>query len=200
MTESSRSSGWRLNGGARLGRAAVRWSACLASVIACLALSRAAADYPLTLTLDATATTGVTAVTSRVILRVERLMEESRRKRVTDALTYSGYANFLTALRALPPIGAIEIQARTVEIRYAHEQQDATGRRLVLVADRPLFFLGDDSAKARAGYELTIVELRFDAQGGVTGTMAGAARVKPSPGGLVLDDYAQAPVRLVARP
>ena len=187
-------------GSARFGRAAVRWSAGIAGVIACLGWAQAAGDYPLTLTLDAKATTGVTAVTSRMMVRVERLMEESRRKRVTDALTYSGYANFLTALRALPPIGAIELQARTVEIRYAHEQPEATGRRLVLVADRPLFFLGGDPAKPRAGYELTIVELRFDAQGAITGTMAGAARVKPSPAGLVLDDFAEAPVSLVARP
>ena len=100
----------------------------------------------------------------------------------------------------LPPIGTIALQSRTVDIRYAHEQQQGTGRRLVLVADRPLFFLGGDVAKNRAGYELTIVELLFDAQGGVAGTMTGAARVKPSPGGLVLDDYAEAPVRLAARP
>jgi hypothetical protein len=83
-----------------------------------------------------------------------------------------------------------------VDIRYAHEQKESAGRRLVLIADRPLFFLGGDPAKSKAGYELTVVELRFDAQGGVTGTMAGAARVKPSPNGPVLNDYAEAPVRL----
>ena len=68
----------------------------------------------------------------------------------------------------------------------------------MLVADRPLFFLGNPS-KARAGYELTIVELRFDATGGVTGTMTGAARVKPSPDGLVVDEWAEAPVNLTGR-
>jgi hypothetical protein len=125
-------------------------------------------------------------------------MEESRRKRVTDALLHGGYGNFLPALRLLPPVGTITLNARTVDIRYAREQQETTGRRLVLVADRPLFFLGDPS-KARAGYELTVVELRFDAGGGVAGTMAGAARVKPSPDGVVLDDYAEAPVRLAGR-
>jgi hypothetical protein len=160
---------------------------------------RAANDYPLTLTLDATASTATASVASIVTIRVDRLMEESRRKRVTDALTYSGYGNFLTALRAIPAIGAIEFQSRSVEIRYAHEQKDATGQRLVLVADRPLFFLSGDPGKARAGYELTMVELRFDAQGDVTGTMMGAARVKPSPDGIVVGDFADAPVRLVSR-
>jgi hypothetical protein len=170
-----------------------------AALILCLMTpAHTAGTYPLTLTVEATARTATAAVTSSVTIRVDRLMEENRRKRVTDALTYSGYANFLTALRALPPVGAIELQSRTVEIRYAHEQQEATGRRLVLVADRPLFFLGGGPAKSRAGFELTMVELHFDAEGGVTGTMTGAARVKPSPTGLVVEDYAEAPVRLAS--
>ena len=112
--------------------------------------------------------------------------------------SYGGFSNFLTALRTLPPIGEIGLSGRSVEIRYAREQQDSTGRRLVIIADHPMFFLGGDPAKSRAGYELTVVELRFDLHGGVTGTMAGAARVKPSPDGVVLDDYAEAPVRLTS--
>jgi hypothetical protein len=158
--------------------------------------TRGAADYPLTQAFHARATAGATTVTSVVTVRVDRLMEENRWARVTDALKYSGYANFLNALRALPAVGAIELETRSVEIRYAREQRHADGRRLVLVSDRPLFFLGGDPAKSRAGYELTVVELRFDAQGVVTGTMAGAARVKPSPDGVQLDDYAEVSVLL----
>jgi hypothetical protein len=157
---------------------------------------RAAGEYPLTVSLAASASTAETQINSRVLIHVDRLMEESRRKRVTDALTYSGYGNFLNALRALPPIGAIALQARTVEIRYAREEQEPAARRLVLVADHPLFFLSGDLQKSRAGYELAVVELRIDAQGGVTGRMAGAARVKPSPDGVVLDDFADVPVQL----
>jgi hypothetical protein len=126
-------------------------------------------------------------------------MEENRRKRVTDALMYGGYGNFVTALRALPPIGTIGVGNRTVEIRYAREEGEADGRRLLLIADRPLFFLGGDPSPRRAGYELTVVDLHLDAHHGVTGTMAGAARVKPSPNGVVLDDYAEVPVQLAAR-
>jgi hypothetical protein len=192
---------WRVPDRESLAKRAWRRSAYVAILVACLMGSaRAAGDYPLVLTLDADANVAAAAVKSTVTIHVDRLMEESRRKRVTDALTYSGYANFLSALRMIPPIGTIELQSRMVSIRYAREQQEATGRRLVLVADRPLFFLGAAATgKARAGYELTIVELRVDAQGGVTGTMAGAARVKPSPDGIVLDDYAEAPVRLSGR-
>jgi hypothetical protein len=170
----------------------------IAALAVCLCgFARPAADYPLTLSLEAKAKTAAAQVISSVSVHVDRLMEESRWKRVTDALTYSGYSNFLTTLRSLPPVGVISLQERKVNVRYAREQNDASGqRRLILVADRPLFFLSGDPTKARVGYELTVVDLRFDAQGGVTGTMAGAARVKPSPEGIVLDDYAQAPVEL----
>ena len=81
----------------------LRYLVSLASVIACLTVApRAAGEYPLTLTLEAKASTGATAVISTVTVRVAKLMEESRWKRVTDALKYGGFANFMTALRPLP--------------------------------------------------------------------------------------------------
>jgi hypothetical protein len=178
----------------------VRRAAAVAGIIVCTAgLIYAAGNYPLELTLDAQAKTATAAVTSMVTIRVDRLMEENRYKRVSDALRRGGYPTFVTTLRSLPPVGQIELASRTVDVRYAREQQDGSGRRLVLVGDRPLFFLGDPS-KSHAGYELTLVELRFDAQGVGTGRMAGAARVKlAADGGVVLDDYAEAPVQLTAR-
>ncbi len=168
----------------------------IAGVVICFSsLLHASGEYPFSLTLEATANGDTTTVTSRVTIHVDRLMEETRHKRAMDALKYNGYAAFLNTLRALPSIGTIDLQSRQVAIRYAHEQQTPTGRRMVLVADKPLFFLGD-RAKARAGYELTIVELLFDGDDAVTGRMVGAGRVKPSPDGIVLDDYGNEPVRL----
>ena len=170
-----------------------------AVLIGCARLAHGAPEYPLTLTLDARVDTAGASLTSRVTIVVERLMEPSRKTRVLDALKYGGYPSFLTTLRALPPIGSIGVAKRQVEVRYADEEVRPQGRRLVFVADRPLFFLGE-AAKSRAGYELTMVELIVDDKGQVTGTMTGAARVKPNPaGGLVLDNYAEAPVQLTGR-
>jgi hypothetical protein len=155
-------------------------------------------------TVDAQAKSGVTTVTSKLTIHVDHLMNETSRTRVSDALKYGGYQNFMNALRPLPPVGTIETQSHKVDIRYAREEQQGETRRLVLIADQPLFFFGADPAKSRAGYALTVVELRFDSKGGVTGSMAGAARVKPAPdGGVVLDDYAESLVDLkgsVGRP
>ena len=157
--------------------------------------------YPLTLVVSAQAKNATATVTSTLNIRVERMMTETNRTKVTDALKYGGYGNFLPALRTLPAIGTIALDTREVQVRYVREQPDGKGYRLILVADRPLFFLGADAAKARAGYELTMVDLRIDEHGAGTGTMAGAARVKPAPdGSVILDNYAEAPVELTIRP
>ena len=112
-----------------------------------------ATDYPLTLGAAAQVTKGATTVTTTFTIHVDREMNETFRSRVMDALKFGGYPKFLSALRSLPPIGTISFEARTVEIRYAREEPREKGSRLVLVADRPLFFLGDpceSSSRLRA--------------------------------------------------
>ncbi len=157
--------------------------------------------YPVALVATAEATRGSTTITSSIKISVDRLMLASRYQRVVDALKYGGYANFLNTLRPLPAIGTIATEKNQVDVRYAWESQVDGKRRLVLVSDRPLFFLDTRPDRDRAGYELTVVELIFDDHGGATGRIAGAARVKPSPEGVVLGEFAEVPVRLtVAAP
>jgi hypothetical protein len=164
------------------------------------AVARGAVEYPLNVTLEAVAKSATASVTSSVSVAVDRVMEELPRTRAADGLKYNGYQGFMNVLRTLPPLGAIALSGRKVDIRYAHDQPHEKGRRLVLVSDQPLFFLTGDPGKRRTGYELTIVELVVDEQGGIVGTMAGAARVKPGADGVpVLDDFAEAPVRLAGR-
>jgi hypothetical protein len=175
-----------------------RFTPAAVCLVLCLTAVQAA-DYPLTLVATAQVSQGSTTVTSKLIIQVERLMNQTYRQRVTDALKFGGYPAFLKQLRALPVIGTIDLDGRKVELRYAHEEARDGGSRLVLAADAPLFFLGSP-AKAKAGYELTLVELTLDAQASGKGTMTGAARVKPTPdGGLVVDDFASAPVQLAVR-
>jgi hypothetical protein len=182
-------------------RALGLWPAVAATIVCAAGPARAGGQYPVTLSVAAETKAGSsTKVSSMLTIRVDRLMDETRRTRVTDALKFGGYPGFLNTLRTFPPVGEIGLEGRKVEVRYSHEEKTGSGRRLVLVADRPLFFFGGDPAKSKAGYELTLVELTFDAAGGATGTMAGAARVKPAPdGGIVLDVYAEAPVQLTVR-
>jgi len=178
----------------------LRWAVFVAGLLLWAgAPVRAAGEYPLALVANAQATNGTTTITSVLTIQIDRLISEGNRTRVTDALKFGGYQNFFTALRKLPAIGRVEIEKRRVDIRYAREEKDDKGMRLVLVADKPLFFLGE-AVKNRAGYELTVVELSLDAQGAGTGRMLGAARVKPAPdGSVVVDDFASTPVQLTVR-
>src|SRR5262245_44144119 len=153
----------------------------LLSLIAMVGLGEAtsaqsAGGYPQTLTLDVKAKTGPTTITSVLTINVEQAMPAFRRTKLIDALKIGGYPEFLKTLRSLPPIGVIKTETREVELKYLNEEMTSTGRRLVLVADRPLFFLNRDTDKKKAGYELTMVELRFDDAGRVTGTITGAAK------------------------
>jgi len=160
----------------------------------------AAAQYPLALTLDAKVTTGVTTITSKLTVRVDRAMGEISRTQVANTLNTGGYATFLNALRPLPLLGTLETQAAKVDIKYTREDPEGAGSRLVLVADRPLFFLSPDPDRAKSPFQLTVVELHLDGKGGVTGQMTGAARVRPGPdGSVLLDDYADQLVQLTGQ-
>src|SRR5262249_11592520 len=147
--------------------------------------------YPRTVVADAKVETNGTTVTSKVTIKIDRLMEPSRHARVVDGLKFNGYQGFMNALRPLPVIASIATPNKQVDARYAWEAKVENRTRLTVVADTPLFFLPGDAASARAGYELTVVELILDDKGAGTGTIAGAARVKPTPAGdgVVLQDY-----------
>jgi hypothetical protein len=162
----------------------------------------ATAGYPLTLNAEAVAKSGRTTLTSTMTIAVAAPSSDANRTRVTDGLKYGGYPGALKALRSSPAVGSIDADSGKVTIRYAVDQKTDKGRRLVLIADRPLFFIANTAeSKSRAGYELTVIELLLDESGVGTGTLAGAARVKPSPEtGVVLDDYASGIVQLKVSP
>jgi len=173
---------------------------CVALVVAGAGITLVAADYPMSMVAEVTAKTATTTVTSKVAIKIDRPIEESRRKRVLDALQYSGYQNSLNVLRGLPAIGTIGVESRVVDVKFAYETTTDAGRRLVIVADRPLFFLSAQPEQNRAGYELTVVELLLDRAGHGTGTMSGAARVKPAgDGNVAMSDFSGAAMQVIVR-
>jgi len=183
--------------GTRL-RSAMAVAAITAAALSVAGHALAAGGYPRTIVASANVVNGDTTVTSKVTIKINRLVEPSRRDRVIAGLKSNGYQGFMDALRPLPVIGSIATQSNEVMVRYAWESEAEGQKRLIVVSDKPLFFLAGDAAKTKAGFELTFVELLFDAKGGATGTMAGAARVKPAPNdGIVLQDFSTEPVQLI---
>ena len=88
-----------------------------------------------------------------------------------------------------------------VILRWAREEPSGKGRSISLVTEKPVYFVGGGSANAkpRQGFELAVLQLTVDDYGLGMGTMAAAARVKPDgSGGVVLEDYAEEPIRLTS--
>ena len=139
-------------------------------------------------------------VSGTLEVRVDRYTPDFDRKTVEEALRLGGYPRFVTTLRGAPEVGQLVLGGgQPYAIRYAREKVEGTGRTIVVVTDRPVFFLGSAraDAKPRAGYEVAVVEIRLDGQGPGRGMIAAAARVRPDgEGGVRLDDYAETPIEL----
>ena len=155
---------------------------------------------PETITANAHVAGSAGAVATRVTMQIDRYTPEAERNAVADALKHGGYPGFLTALRKAPVVGTVTVAGETFDIRWARELPVPTGRSIVLITDKPVYFVGGGSTKAkpREGYEVAVLQFRLDDSGlGFEGTMAAAARVKPGgPSGVQIDDYAEKPIEL----
>jgi hypothetical protein len=87
----------------------------------------------------------------------------------------------------------------TTNIRWAREQQVANGRTIVLVTEKPVYFVGAGAVapKSREGYDVALVKFRMDDSGvGYDGTMAAAAKVKIGATGIEVEDYGEKLIEL----
>ena len=154
----------------------------------------AAVGAPEVFTGTAQAKSANATASGTLVVRLRRVTPEFDRKSVETALKEGGYPRFLTAIRNAPEVGQVVLAGgKPYAIRYARERADAGGRVIVLVTDKPIYFVGGGRADAvpRTGFEVAVIELRMNANGAGTGSMAGAARVRPDgDGGVLLDDYA----------
>jgi hypothetical protein len=144
------------------------------------------------------ATGGAAAATIQI--DIERYTPEADRTAVENALKSGGYPAFVAALRKAPVVGSVSTGDQKWDIRWAREQATDKGRTIVVVTDRPIFFVGGGrvDAKPRTGYDVALIQLQVDEIGLGSGSMAAAARVKPGgETGVQIDDYADKPIKLV---
>ena len=138
-------------------------------------------------------------ISATVQVRIKRYTPEFDRKMLEDALEHGGYASFVNALRKVPDVGTVAAGDGQFTIRLARERKTDKGRTIVVVTDKPVFFVGGarPDAKPRAGYETALIQLQVDDAGNGTGIMAAAARVKPGgEAGVRIDNYAEEPLAL----
>ena len=155
---------------------------------------------PETFSANAQAKGAAGAIAATILIDIQRYTPDFDRTAVESALKGGGYPAFLTALRKAPEVGSVAVGDQKFAIRWAREQKTAKGRTIVVVTDKPVFFVGGGSAtaKPRAGYEVAVLQLLMDEVGLGSGSMAAAARVKPGgETGVQIDDYADEPIKLV---
>ncbi len=158
------------------------------------------ATAPETVTANAHVAGLAGSAATRITMKIDSYSKDADRDAVALALKQGGYPAFLEALRKAPVVGTVSLAGETFSIRWARQQPLANGRSIVLVTDKPVFFVGGGSttAKPREGYEVAVLQFRLDDSGiGYSGTMAAAARVKPGgETGVQIDDYAEKPIEL----
>jgi len=138
-------------------------------------------------------------ISATVQIRIRRYTPDFDRTALEDALQHGGYASFVTALRKVPEVGTVLAGDGQFTIKLARERKTDKGRTIVVVTDKPIFFVGGarPDAKSRAGYETALIQLQVDGAGAGTGVMAAAARVKPGgETGIRIDNYAEEPLEL----
>ena len=138
-------------------------------------------------------------ITATIQVRIRRYTPDFDRKALEDALEHGGYASFVNAMRKVPEFGTVLAGDGQFAIRYAREHKTEKGRTIVVVTDKPVFFVGGarPNAKPRAGYETALIQLQVNDRGVGTGMWAPAARVKPGgETGVRIDSYADEPLAL----
>jgi len=162
------------------------------------------AKAPEQFSINANAAGDAGALASSFVIAIDRYNTDAERDTLATVLQQGGYPAFLPALRKSPVVGHITAGKQQFNIRYAYAKASATtatkdGRTIVVVTDKPVYFVGggEANAKPREGYEVAVAQFDVDSIGLGSGTMAMAARVKPGgPAGVQIDDYADKPVKL----
>ena len=146
----------------------------------------AAEAYTATLQVKGDATASTT-----IRIDLQRYTPDRDREAVENGLKFGGYPAFLAALRKARKVGTVATASKAWTIKWASAKPTPGGRRIVLITDQPMYFLGGGAtdAKPRAGYEVGVIQMEIDEKGSGTGSVAAAARVKPGEDGVVVDDY-----------
>jgi hypothetical protein len=171
----------------------------LAVLAAATGVPQTSANSPETFSASTQIKTASGPISATIQIRITRYTPEFDRKALENALQHGGYGSFVNALRKAPEVGSVLAGDGQFTIRLAREHKTEKGRTIVVITDKPVFFVGGarPNAKPRAGYETALIQLQVDDAGVGTGLMAAAVRVKPGgETGVRIDNYADEPLAL----
>jgi hypothetical protein len=163
---------------------------------AVLVAAVAGAQVPAAKVLKATATVereGGATITAPVVITIKRVMSDFEADKYANAYRKGGETALRAALVDIPTTGTVQLgRGKPAPTRITIERKTDKGRRMTIVCDKPLLFLGASlpDAKPKTGYNFAVIDLLFDDKGAASGTMATAAWIKLDPqGAFAVQDY-----------
>ena len=133
-----------------------------------------------------------------VDITVEQWTSDEARDRLMTILKEQGPDQLLKALEKEPRVGSIRTQQSLgYDLHYARKLPgEDGGERIALATDRPIGFLEAQAGGQTLDYRFTLIELRVGPNGKGEGKMSVAARPEFSDHTLVIENWADQPVRL----
>ena len=144
---------------------------------------------------------GGASASAPVTIVVDRTMPQAEADKLAAAFKSGGVAALRTALKGVKPTGSVTLgKGKPTPSRITIERATDKGRLLTIVSDQPILFLGAGvpDAKAKEGYDFSVVDIEVDAKGSGSGTLAPAAKIELKGGAFVVSDFASELVQLTA--
>ena len=142
------------------------------------------------------------AASASMRVHIDGYTTDGDRTTLLNALRLNGYQAFLPAFRKLPAVGYVQVNEQKWNLRWAQQQPRELGLVITAATDQPIDVVGGGNldAKPRAGYEMAVIRFEVDTIGMGTGTMAAAARIKPTADAtsVEVDDYATTPLTITS--
>ena len=143
--------------------------------------------------------------TATVDIRIERWSTDAERDQLLNILKeekdrHRANQTLLRALQKMKKTGFIRTPDRLAwDLRYARENEmEDGGRQIVIATDRPVGFWEARNQPRSMDYPFTIVEMRLNKENRGEGKLLAGTQIyiDPKTRNLVLENYAQQPVRL----
>lgn len=132
-----------------------------------------------------------------VTIRVERWTGPEEQEKLLDVLRESGQDEFLKALNRAKVVGWISTPTSLrYDFYYAHQQPTETGRKIMMITDRPMQIAERMSASPSRDYPFSVIELHVDKDGRGTGTLAQLVQLRLSGNFLGIENLATSPIKL----
>jgi hypothetical protein len=131
-------------------------------------------------------------------IEITRWSTDAERDRLLGILKQKGENALLQALQDLPKVGYIRTpDSIGYDLHFAREHEWGDGGRRVFIAtDRPIGFWEAANRPRVSDYPFTLIEMRLNHDGTGEGKLTAATKVTVEGKNIVLENYADQPVRL----